>query len=798
MATAGGLALKEAEAAESCPPEPEQPWPTEDPGLDACLEEDLGFTTIGNSGNPWVEKAAEHGSFCLAWVRRWTRGRYEDWLFLSLLGSLMGIYSFGIDVAVQALHQFRLNAFLASADLPSRMVVWYTMTAGIAIAAALFIAWFIPSATGSGFPEMKAYLQGVKMKNTFSPLTCIGKIIFLPITLCSELPLGKEGPVTHVAAVFALFITKVFKDISAEELERHSGNELVAAACTMGAAVCYGAPVGGVLFSIEATRAYFAVRNYWRGFFAAVCGTLFYKYLSQMYHGTGEAVRWNLVRQNTIRPKQPLCLRSQPAKSALKGSNGNLQPPTAPEPAEPTPANSPRPSQERRLSRFSVKRVEEQDMAVGGLAMTDLPAELSLETDAPGWTVGDEAAEDSGRGSSASASEPAKPPPVAADSFDSLAESWSGADEPDSPVGGARPRRGALYLSRSGPDLSSRSGEVYDSLASQGSRSSRMRDGMARMLAKAASVDLEERTHNTKRRLKKQFSISDMYNRDGNDLSAMNMGQLIQKTLERTSNILTTIRSPTKERLEEEQRLQRAWRRQQLSRIVELDQVIEVEPFPLSVTVETPLVQVHRMFAMLCAHKMYVMDRRRLVGCLPLQRLSEFIAGGHFESHSEGGCGGRRRRPDRPHARLRVRHGRLRVLRPPRRLRVRLAGHAGRHRRGCGRLALRPGHRRPAALSGRGHGVIVPRTSGGHGVIVPRTPGRHDVIVSRTPGDVYVSRIPGGSGVSVLRTPGGLGTYVSRTPGGRGVSVLRTPGGLGVYVSRMPADMVRLSDGWCG
>ena len=39
---------------------------------------------------------------------------------------------------------------------------------------------------------MKAYLQGVKMKNTFSPITCIGKIIFLPITLCTELPLGKE------------------------------------------------------------------------------------------------------------------------------------------------------------------------------------------------------------------------------------------------------------------------------------------------------------------------------------------------------------------------------------------------------------------------------------------------------------------------------------------------------------------------------------------------------------------------------------------------------------------------------
>ena len=69
-------------------------------------------------------------------------------------------------------------------------------------------------------------------------------------------------------------------------------------------------------------------------------------------------------------------------------------------------------------------------------------------------------------------------------------------------------------------------------------------------------------------------------------------------------------------------RLRRAWRRRQLNREVSLREVIEVEPFPLAVNVDTPLVQVHKMFAMLCANRMYVMDRRRLVGCLPLQRVS--------------------------------------------------------------------------------------------------------------------------------------------------------------------------------
>lgn len=35
-----------------------------------------------------------------------------------------------------------------------------------------------------------------------------------------------------------------------------------------------------MLFSIEVTTVYFAVRNYWRGFFCAVCGATFFRLLA--------------------------------------------------------------------------------------------------------------------------------------------------------------------------------------------------------------------------------------------------------------------------------------------------------------------------------------------------------------------------------------------------------------------------------------------------------------------------------------------------------------------------------------
>ena len=44
----------------------------------------------------------------------------------------------------------------------------------------------------------------------------------------------------------------------------------------------------GVLFSIEVTSTYFAVRNYWRGFFAAVCSAFVFRLMSFFIKDEGE------------------------------------------------------------------------------------------------------------------------------------------------------------------------------------------------------------------------------------------------------------------------------------------------------------------------------------------------------------------------------------------------------------------------------------------------------------------------------------------------------------------------------
>ncbi|XP_055521266.1 chloride channel protein 1-like, partial [Leucoraja erinacea] len=56
--------------------------------------------------------------------------------------------------------------------------------------------------------------------------------------------------------------------------------EMLIAGAAVGVACCFVAPVGGVLFSVETTATHFAVRNYWRGFFAATCAALMFRVLA--------------------------------------------------------------------------------------------------------------------------------------------------------------------------------------------------------------------------------------------------------------------------------------------------------------------------------------------------------------------------------------------------------------------------------------------------------------------------------------------------------------------------------------
>lgn len=83
------------------------------------------------------------------------------------------------------------------------------------------------------------------------------------------LSVGKEGPFVHIASILAdkLMLLPPFRHIG---LNATRARAMLAAGVAAGVTATFGAPVGGVLFSIEVTASYYAVSGLWRAFICAV------------------------------------------------------------------------------------------------------------------------------------------------------------------------------------------------------------------------------------------------------------------------------------------------------------------------------------------------------------------------------------------------------------------------------------------------------------------------------------------------------------------------------------------------
>ncbi|XP_018044211.1 PREDICTED: chloride channel protein 2 isoform X3 [Atta colombica] len=218
----------------------------------------------------------------LAFIWKHTGARLgEDWIFLALLGIIMALISYAMDRGISMCNNARIWLYQDLTTHPAfKYLAWVSMPVCLILFSAGFVHIIAPQSIGSGIPEMKTILRGVALKEYLTFRTLVAKVIGLTATLGSGLPLGKEGPFVHIASIVATLLSKLVTSFQGIYENESRNCEMLAAACAVGVASCFAAPIGGVLFSIEVTTVYFAVRNYWRGFFAAVCGATMFRLLA--------------------------------------------------------------------------------------------------------------------------------------------------------------------------------------------------------------------------------------------------------------------------------------------------------------------------------------------------------------------------------------------------------------------------------------------------------------------------------------------------------------------------------------
>lgn len=162
-----------------------------------------------------------------------------------------------------------------------------------AFLSASLVRMFAPYACGSGIPEIKTILSGFIIRSYLGKWTLLVKSVGLMLSVSAGLCLGKEGPMVHIASCIGNEITSFYSsnkfpfnsnvffvfyvtgNILSYLFPKYGRNEakkreILSAAAAAGVSVAFGAPIGGVLFSLEEVSYYFPLKTLWRSFFCAL------------------------------------------------------------------------------------------------------------------------------------------------------------------------------------------------------------------------------------------------------------------------------------------------------------------------------------------------------------------------------------------------------------------------------------------------------------------------------------------------------------------------------------------------
>lgn len=226
------------------------------------------------------EKGNENSSFAY-------RKNIARWIVMLLVGFCTGLVAVAIDFMVDkistakySLIAQKITKCTTTRCLWQALLLWISTNAGLAFLAASLVVFLAPAARGSGIPMVKCYLNGIKMPEVVRVKTLIAKVFGVAFAVAGGLACGKEGPMIHSGSIVAAGISqglstslrfdlKIFKYFRND----HEKRDFVSGGAAAGVAAAFGAPIGGVLFSLEEGASFWNQALTWRIFFCSMVST---------------------------------------------------------------------------------------------------------------------------------------------------------------------------------------------------------------------------------------------------------------------------------------------------------------------------------------------------------------------------------------------------------------------------------------------------------------------------------------------------------------------------------------------
>uniref|UniRef100_A0A672GZN9 Chloride channel protein n=1 Tax=Salarias fasciatus TaxID=181472 RepID=A0A672GZN9_SALFA len=252
--------------------------------------ESLDYDNIENQLFLEEERRMSHMGFRCLEISRW--------VVCGLIGFLTGLIACFIDIAVEQLAGIKyqvvkenIEKFTEVGGLSISLILWAVLNSAIVMLGAIIVAFFEPIAAGSGIPQIKCYLNGVKIPRVVRLKTLVVKVCGVICSVVGGLAVGKEGPMIHSGAVVAAGVsqgrsTSLKRDFKIFEYFRRDTEkrDFVSAGAAAGVSAAFGAPVGGVLFSLEEGASFWNQMLTWRIFFASMISTFTLNFFLSIYH----------------------------------------------------------------------------------------------------------------------------------------------------------------------------------------------------------------------------------------------------------------------------------------------------------------------------------------------------------------------------------------------------------------------------------------------------------------------------------------------------------------------------------
>ena len=237
------------------------------------------------------------------------------WAMSVLIGVVMGFLAFTVDGLIKKFNGWKYaattNAISPGGSGFGAWIVFVIISCLLASVAGGLVSYVEPLAAGSGIPEMKTYLNGVHLRGLLRFKTLAAKLGGIAFTIGSGLIAGKEGPFVHGGGLVGGglsafgshslgFRTKkpshfrndadkryVYFNFRVRAIRLTSclfdiNRDFVAIGTAVGVAVAFGAPIGGMLFTVEEGASFHTIGMLWRGFLATCSGVLTTHWLHQL------------------------------------------------------------------------------------------------------------------------------------------------------------------------------------------------------------------------------------------------------------------------------------------------------------------------------------------------------------------------------------------------------------------------------------------------------------------------------------------------------------------------------------